>query len=221
MTAYRETGRGPAAAAIATTLGLAAVAWVVAIRQMSGMDMGVGTTLGSLAFFVAAWVPMMAAMMLPGAIPAVVRHVRVTGRASAAPLFAVAYLAVWTLAGLAAYALYEPHGAVVAGLVTIAAGLYELTPLKQRARRLCQHDAGSGFRFGLHCIGSSIGLMAVLLAFGAMSVTWMVVVAVVVIAQKLLPPAPAVDVPLALALVALGIVVATSPSSVPGLTPAM
>jgi NAD(P)-dependent dehydrogenase (short-subunit alcohol dehydrogenase family) len=55
----------PTAAALAATLGLAAAAWVVAVRQMDGMDMGVATELGSLAFFVAAWVPMMAAMMLP------------------------------------------------------------------------------------------------------------------------------------------------------------
>ena len=56
------------------------------------------------------------------------------------------------------------------------------------------------------CVGSSIGLMVVLLALGAMSVTWMALVAVLVLAQKLLPPRAAVDVPVALAIVALGIV---------------
>jgi hypothetical protein len=50
-------------------LGLAAACWVVALRQMGGMDMGVATRLGSLPFFLAAWVPMMTAM--PGAAPAV------------------------------------------------------------------------------------------------------------------------------------------------------
>ena len=57
----------------------------------------------------------------------------------------------------------------------------------------------------MYCVGSSIGLMAVLLALGAMSITWMVLVAVLVLAQKLLPPRAAVDVPVALAIVALGI----------------
>src|SRR4029453_11093253 len=52
------------------TLGLAAASWVVAVRQMNGMDIGVATELGSFAFFVAVWVSMMAAMMLPGAAPA-------------------------------------------------------------------------------------------------------------------------------------------------------
>src|SRR5207237_218239 len=49
----------------AMTLGLAAASWVVAVRQMSGMDMGVATRLGSFAFFVALWVSMMGAMGLP------------------------------------------------------------------------------------------------------------------------------------------------------------
>ena len=40
-------------AVLAATLGLAAAAWVVAVRQMDGMDMGVATELGSFAFFVA------------------------------------------------------------------------------------------------------------------------------------------------------------------------
>jgi hypothetical protein len=56
-------GRNPAAAALTATLGLAAAAWVVAVRQMSGMDMGPATQLGSFGFFAALWVPMMAAMI--------------------------------------------------------------------------------------------------------------------------------------------------------------
>jgi predicted metal-binding membrane protein len=66
--------RAPTAAALTATLGLAAASWVVAVRQMHGMDMGVATRLGSFAFFVALWVSMMAAMMLPGAAPAVLRR---------------------------------------------------------------------------------------------------------------------------------------------------
>ena len=47
MTAVRTTG----AAAAAAALGLAAVCWVVSVWQMTGMDMGVATRLGSLGFF--------------------------------------------------------------------------------------------------------------------------------------------------------------------------
>jgi hypothetical protein len=49
----------------------------------------------------------------------------------------------------------------------------------------------------------------------------MFVIAVLILAQKLLPPKAAIDVPLALAIVGLGILIVIAPSSVPGLTPPM
>jgi predicted metal-binding membrane protein len=207
--------------AVAATLGLVAAAWILTARQTDGMDMVAATDLGSFAFFVAAWVPMMAAMMLPGAAPAVTRRVRSDRHAHAVPLFVGSYLAVWAVAGLAVYALYRPHGSTVAGALIIAAGVYELTPLKRDCRRRCRASVRSGFEFGLYCVGSSIGLMVVLLALGAMSVAWMAAVGVVALAQKVLPPTPVIDVPLASAIVALGMVAAIAPSSIPGLTPPM
>jgi predicted metal-binding membrane protein len=209
------------AAALSATLALAALSWVVAVRQLSGMDMGVATELGSFAFFVAAWVPMMAAMMLPGAVPAVSSFIRIDGRVLAAPLFAGSYLAVWTVVGLGVYALYRPHGTFVAGALTVAAGVYELTPLKRGCRRRCRESVRSGFEFGIYCVGSSVGLMVMLLALGVMSVTWMCVVVALVLAQKLLRPRAFVDVPLALTIIAVGILVLVAPSSIPGLTPTM
>jgi predicted metal-binding membrane protein len=207
--------------ALMATLGLASACWVVAIRQMHGMDMGVATRLGSFSFFVVLWVAMMAAMMLPGAVPAVLRRAHASGRVRAVPLFVGSYLAVWTLVGVAAYALYRPHGSFAAGAVAIAAGVYEFTPLKQNCRRRCRESVRSGFEFGLYCVGSSVGLMLMLVALGVMSVTWMSVIAVLVLAQKLLPAKVAIDVPLALAIVGLGILIFIAPSSVPGLTPPM
>jgi predicted metal-binding membrane protein len=206
------------AAALTATLGLAAACWVVAVRQMNGMDMGVATRLGSFAFFAALWMSMMAAMMLPGAAPAVVRRAHGSGGVRAAPLFVGSYLAVWALAGVAVYALYRPHGSFAAGVVVIAAGVYELTPLKQHFRRRCRESVRSGWEFGLCCVGSSIGLMLMLVALGVMSVTWMCVIAVVVLAQKLRPAKAVLDVPLALAIVGLGVLIVIAPSSVPGLT---
>jgi predicted metal-binding membrane protein len=209
------------AAALTATFGLAAAAWAVAIRQMNGMDMGVATELGSFTFFIAVWVSMMAAMMLPGAAPAVLRRAQVSGRVRTVPLFVGWYLAVWTLVGVAVYALYRPHGTLAAGAVAIAAGLYELTPLKRHFRRRCHETVRSGFEFGLYCVGSSIGLMLMLVALGVMSIAWMCVIAVLILAQKLLPANAAIDLPLALAIVGLGILIGVSPSSVPGLTPPM
>src|SRR5215472_9357100 len=89
---------------LAATLGLAAACWAAAAWLMDGMDMGVATRPGSFAFFAAAWVTMMAAMMLPGAAPAIARYSRMAGTIGAAVLFTSAYLAIWALAGLVAYA---------------------------------------------------------------------------------------------------------------------
>jgi predicted metal-binding membrane protein len=209
------------AAALTGTLGLAAACWVTAVWQMHGMDMGTATQLGSFGFFIAVWVAMMAAMMLPGAAPAALRRAQASGGVRAVPLFIGSYLAVWALVGAAVYALYRPHGYVAAGAVTVAAGVYEFTPLKRHFRRRCRENVRSGLGFGLCCAGSSIGLMAMLVALGVMSVTWMSVIAILVLAQKLLPPKAVVDVPLALAITGLGIWITLVPSSVPGLTPPM
>jgi predicted metal-binding membrane protein len=209
------------AAALTVTLGLAAASWVVAVRQMHGMDMGVATRLGSFWFFVAVWVSMTAAMMLPGAVPAVVRRAHARGRVRAVPLFVGPYLAVWTLVGVAVYALYRPHGYLAAGAVAIAAGVYEFTPLKRQCRRRCRESVTSGFDFGLCCVGSSIGLMLMLVALSVMSVAWMSVITVPMFAQKLLPAKAIIDVPLALTIVGLGILIVIAPSSVPGLAPRM
>ena len=218
----RPGGVNPAAAvALTATLGLAAACWAVAVWQMSGMAMGVATQLGSFGFFIAVWVAMMAAMMLPGAAPAVLRRARDWSGARAVPVFAVSYLAVWALAGVAVYEVDRPHGTLVAGVVTVAAGLYEFTPVKQHFRRRCRDMAGSGFGFGLCCLGSSAGLMAMLVALGVMSIPWMAVITVVASAQKFLPPRVAIDVPVALAITGLGILIIVAPAAVPGLAPPM
>ena len=220
-TTFAAARTAATAAALAATIGLAAASWVVAVWQMQGMDMGVATRLGSFASFIAVWAVMMAAMMLPGAAPAVLRRAQASGGVRAVPLFIGSYLAVWALVGAAVYALYRPHGSVAAGVVVIAAGVYEFTPLKRHFRRRCRESVRSGFQFGLCCAGSSIGLMAMLVALGVMSVTWMSVIAVLVLAQKLLPAKTAIDLPLALAIAGLGVLVVITPSLVPGLSPPM
>src|SRR5437763_1904944 len=53
MTTARTAATAPA---LTATLGRAAASWVVAVRQLNGMDMGVATQLGSFAFFVGLWV---------------------------------------------------------------------------------------------------------------------------------------------------------------------
>jgi predicted metal-binding membrane protein len=154
----------------------------------------------------AGWVPIMAAMMLPSALPAIARRARDRDGVLAAPLFAGSYAGVWALVGLAAYALYRPPGDLVAGALIVAGGVYELSSMKLEYRRRCRERVRSGVQFGLACLGSSAGLMLILAGAGLMSAAWMGAIALVVLAQKLLPPRRLIDVPLAVALVALALI---------------
>ena len=167
------------------------------------------------------WVAMMAAMMLPGAIPAAIRAAQAGHGVRTVPLFVGSYLAVWALVSVVVYTVYRPHEAAAAAVIVIAAGLYELTPLKQYFRRRCRETVRSGIEFGLCCAGSCIGFMLVLVAIDVMSVAWMAAIAAVVFVQKILPAKAVVDVPLALAIVGVGILIVVAPTAVPGFMPDM
>jgi predicted metal-binding membrane protein len=221
-------------ATVAALAGAVVAAWLVTVERMEGMDAGPGTDLGELGWFAGVWVTMSAAMMLPSAAPLVAR----ISRFSPTLLFAAGYLAAWTAYGLTAYGVFrlvEPSapdwlawdrgGPYVAGGAIVAAGLYELTPLKTRFLRRCRsvEHAGrpgvrAGLAYGLDCIGCCFGLMVVLFALGVMSILWTAVIAAVIFAEKVLPQGVRLARAVAVALVALGLWVAISPSSVPGLT---
>jgi predicted metal-binding membrane protein len=150
--------RGNPVATVAVLLGAALVTWIVTAERMRGMDMGPGTDLGSLGWYVGVWVTMMAAMMLPSVAPMVVVYSRVVrerarrGRAYAPTwLFVSGYLAAWTAYGLAAYGVYravvaaapsflawDTGGPFVAGGAIVVAGLYQLTRLKAKCLKHCR-----------------------------------------------------------------------------------
>jgi predicted metal-binding membrane protein len=214
----------------------AVAAWAVTVDRMRGMDAGPGTDLGALGWYLGIWVTMTVAMMLPSAAPAA-RHVARLARGVPTLFFTVGYLAVWTGYGLLAYGVFrlvtsfdfgwlawDRGGPYAAGGVIVAAGLYELTPLKRLNLRRCRSPRhpgsalGSGLAHGLDCVGCSGALMAVLFVLGVMSLSWMTVVAVAIFAEKVLPHGPRLAPFFAVALVALGFWVAVSPASVPGLT---
>jgi predicted metal-binding membrane protein len=177
---------------------------------MTGMAMGGGGGT-AMAPALPMMVLMMAAMMLPSAVPAIAHRNR-DGRAAtlaSAFGFAFAYLAVWALVAVAIWAVYAPPSDTTAGALLLAAGGYELTPLKRKCRRRCRERVRSGVRYGVYCLGSSVGLMLVLVAVDVMSVPLMVAIAGAVLAQKLYPPIPAVDVPIALATAGAGLLLAT------------
>jgi predicted metal-binding membrane protein len=217
-------------------LGAALAAWAITVERMRGMDAGPGTDLGGLGWFVGVWVTMTVAMMLPSEAPTALLVARLR-RGAPTLLFLGGYLLVWTVYGLIAYGIFrlvtfldpawlawDEGGPYVAGGVIAAAGIYELTPFKQRCLRRCRSPHvnrpafRSGVTDGLYCVGSSGGLMAVLFALGVMSLVWMVIVAAAIFAEKVLPQGILLSRLLAPTLVVLGIWVAVSPSSVPGLT---
>jgi len=146
---------------IAGLIALAAVAWAVTGGRTDGMDMGPGGDLGSLSFYLGAWVVMMAAMMFPSIAPMVrtyalvqrSRHARRgLGEPTAAIVaFVAGYVLAWTIFGLAAYAAFELFGALdieafswdeggpyIAGGVILAAAVYQLTPLKDACLSRCR-----------------------------------------------------------------------------------
>lgn len=215
--------------------GAALVAWASTVERMRGMDEGPGTDLGGLGWYLGIWVTMTAAMMLPSVAPAARR----ISQGLPTILFTAGYLSAWTAFGLAAYGLFRlttsfdtsglawhRAGPYVAGGAIVAAGVYELTPVKKVLLRHCrsarEYDERNAFAGGLlnglSCVGCCLGLMAALFALGVMSLLWMAVVAVVIFAEKVLPYGFRTSRVVALALIALGMWVAVSPSSAPGLT---
>ncbi|MGH3500445.1 MAG: DUF2182 domain-containing protein [Nocardioidaceae bacterium] len=234
------------AATVAATLAVAFGAWVVSVERMQGMDMGPGTSLGSFGFFAGTWAVMMAAMMLPSAVPAVVSFGRLTTSLPSAVgrwvRFVAGYLAIWELVGIVSFAVYGQItppglggfgwpglGSVLAGSAVVVAGIYQLTPLKRGCLERCREQSGrrppgavtAGSRYGVDCLGSSAGPMVVLFALGAMSVTWMVVATVLVFAERVPRVGSSLVVPIAVVLIGLGLWVALDPSAVPGLVAPM
>src|SRR3989475_9633852 len=134
-------------------LAVTGVAWAAMVQQsrtmagMDGMDMG----LGPIESFAATWVVMMAAMMLPSAIPVVLEFARTaerrTGWQIATAVLAGTYLGVGLGFAVVGYAVYTalrmpwPNQPVVVGLALALAGVYSVSPIKRasqaRRRELC------------------------------------------------------------------------------------
>jgi predicted metal-binding membrane protein len=164
----------------------------------------------------------------------------------ATTLFVAGYLITWAGAGLVGYCVYELGKAVtgdtfswhnagpeLAGGIIVLAAIYQLTPLKDTCLRHCRSPFGFlmqhwrpgrtgalrvGLLHGAWCVGCCWALMAALFALGVMSIGWMAFIAALIAAEKLLPWPVATSRAIALLLLVLGLSVAITPSSVPGLT---
>jgi predicted metal-binding membrane protein len=206
--------RPVASVTVAALLLCAAAAWLLTAWQAHSMGVG-GVAMLSAWLFMVTWLVMMTAMMFPAVAPMVLAHARVVRSrgegAMSTGAFVIGYLAIWTAAGLVPLAATNGLSSLLAGpavgwlprfggAVLVAAGLYQLTPLKQACLRACRsplgfilsHDFGGGSRaavragisHGLFCLGCCWALMAVLVVMGLMNLAWMAVLAAVFFIEK-------------------------------------
>jgi predicted metal-binding membrane protein len=194
----------------AVLLLVAAVAWLVTAGRAGTMVNMTGTMGLSLPAFVGMWGLMMAAMMLPSVAPMYQRSVR-SYRALRLGGFTGGYLLAWVGAGIPAFLLtalvarlVDDHpgwATAVAVVVFAACGVYQLTPLKSRCLKHCRsplslllhygayrgalRDVRAGTHHGAYCLGSCWSLMALFVVVGVMNLAAMVVLAAVVLAEKL------------------------------------
>lgn len=210
--------------------GIVGLSWVyllhlsAAMEAMPAMAMVGLRPWSSIDFILtfAMWAVMMVAMMTPSAAPmillysAIVRKRREPGRATAASgVFAAGYLVVWTgfsaLAttlqwGLEQAALLSPMmvstSPYLGGALLIAAGVYQMTPLKQVCLKYCRSPvhflsshwrkgAGGAFKMGLDhglfCLGCCWAIMGLLFVGGVMNLLMVAAIAGFILLEKVMP----------------------------------
>lgn len=208
-------------------LGWGLILWSVANMSspLIALTMPMSTQ-WSLAEVIAVWLMwsvMMGAMMLPSAIPMISVHRRIAAKQDpdtphANLWFLAAYLLAWALFSIAATGLQWGfqradvlshmlmiQGDLIGGAILIAAGLFQLTPLKTTCLQKCRSPMGflttewragslGAFRMGLKhgkdCIVCCWGLMLVLFVGGVMNLATIAVISGIVAAEKLAPHGP-------------------------------
>lgn len=193
-------------ALVAAALWLAIGTWARSMEPMPG-TMGL-----SLVAFVGMWSLMMAAMMLPSSVPLIGLYARAirTDRGRHLTLFGMGYLLAWATTAVPVFGLSWGAGELASdhsrwatgGAATIfaVAGIYQLTPLKERCLHHCRtplshllhyssyrgrlRDLRAGLHHGLYCLGCCWALMVLMVAFGVMNLWAMVVLAGVIALEK-------------------------------------
>ena len=182
-------------------------------------------TAGYFGVMFAMWAVMMVAMMLPSAAPMILLYLKIArqgesrgGAQRATGLFVLGYVAVWTTFSLGTTAaqwgldtqsllspMMDAASRTLAGALLVAAGIYQLTPLKQSCLRRCRSPldfvmthwragaAGAfdmGVRHGAYCVGCCWGLMLLLFVGGVMSLAWIAGIAALVLIEKVVRGGP-------------------------------
>ena len=185
--------------------------------------------------------------MLPAVGPAAARELSLglsastRERVAGAVPFALGFLAPWALFGVVFFVALAATGDLVdssasaaawlgVGIVAVA-GVYQFTPLKQKALARCRaahlptapaslpSSLAAGLREGAQCVGCCWALMTVLIAFGVMNIAVMVGLAAAIFGEKILRDARWVTRAAGVALLALAVVGAIHHPLFSGLTP--
>ena len=210
-------------------LSLAAAMWWMMWAHMGNPDMAnmpmmVNWSAKSLSGTSAMWMFMMLAMMLPAMVPMVATYTLISkNEVSGLPLalrvfvFTAGYFFLWSVFSIAAAftqtALaqtpwFEAGGTqalpLASGLLLIAAGAWQLTPIKDTCLKHCRspitfllaHWKGGlrgafpvGLHHGAYCVGCCGVIMGLMFVFGAMTVWWMAVLTLYFVAEKTIPRA--------------------------------
>jgi predicted metal-binding membrane protein len=202
--------------------------------------MATGTwTVGYAVVIFLMWWVMMFGMMLPSAAPLLLLFARMMRKEKGAPyvptgVFALGYVVMWAAFsaiatgaqwGLEASGLLSGimvgTSAVLAAALLIAAGVWQLTPLKNACLRHCRSPIGflsahwrpgrtGAFRMGLvhgaFCLGCCWFLMALLFYGGVMNLYWIIGLALYILIEKLLPAGVRIGQLTGVALIAWGAV---------------
>ena len=234
-------------------VSLALLCWATLVLGPSA-PMGNSFNAVTLLLFIGVWAVGMVAMMLPSLLPMIymvvsaskksLRDRGTTGgpRTLVKPLqFVLGYFGIWSFVGVAAFLgltflfqFYAPYFGMGGGLVGLAAGVavflagvYQFSPLKQRALRACRSPmnfvmtrwkegraAGflMGLDYGFFCTKCCWAFMAVMVVVGGMSILWMVLFAGVIFVEKIAPRGVIVSWGLGILLMVAGVGLAALPS---------
>ncbi len=234
---------------------LAVGAWGILIQQQATMSdaRGMSPTMGMGALlFIAIWVVMMVAMMFPTAAPMILIFARVHAdrQQQGKPfvptgVFVGAYLLIWTLFGVLAYIAalgaeklagrsvwLMDNVALLGGVVLIAAGLYQLSPLKHVCLSKCRSPMqfvlhhwrsgyGGAFRMGIehgaYCLGCCWLMFVILFPLGIMNLVAMALVTALIFVEKSLSFGRRISWIAAGVLVIYGALVIFIPEALPGM----
>lgn len=230
-------------------LGIAALAWAGVIAYGLDMGNGVGTMGLTLGAFVAMWSLMMTAMMLPAVSPVGSLYLRTidSHRLSRVTLFVGGYLLVWSAVGIPVYValrvvddrIADDQDALrlLAVVLLVTAGVYQLTPLKRVCLRHCRSplaqllhygnvkgrakDLGVAVHHAAFCLGCCWALMALFIGLGVMNVWLMFGLATIVLSEKLARRGELIGRLAGAAFLALALLVAVSPRVADAVVPSM